>query len=234
MMNNKTVLIISDLHTPYNHQDLVPFLAAVKRKYKPTSVVCVGDETDKHAMSFHDSDPDLLSAGDELVESIKILKKLYKMFPVVKLVDSNHGSMHYRRGKAHGISRKYLRDYNDILEAPRGWTWESHVTLKLPNGQQVFITHGMKKNGKQLAESMGMNVIQGHFHSEYNIQYASNPNQILWSMMVGCLIDDTSMAFAYNKITPGRPIIGVGVIKDSKPELVPMVLDKRGRWIGTL
>lgn len=222
------------MHIPYNHPDMLPFLRAVKKKYEPTKVICVGDEVDKHSMSFHDSDPDLMSAGDELEASIKMLKKIYKLFPKVDLVDSNHGSMVYRKGKAHGIPRKYIKDYGDVLEAPKTWNWYNSLTIVLPNGQKCFITHGMSKNGLKLASSMGMCTVQGHYHTEFNVQYGSSPSQLYWSMMVGCLIDDKSMAFHYNKVTPGRPIIGLGMIIDSQPCLIPMILDTNGRWIGKL
>jgi len=232
--NNSRIIILSDMHIPYNHPDMLNFLKAVKTKYKPTRALCVGDEVDYHAMSFHDSDPDLPSAGDELVNSIKILKDVYKIFPQMDLVDSNHGSMVYRKGKHHGIARKFLRDYGDILESPKDWKWYNELIITLPNKQQVYMCHGMSKNGLKLASSMGMNTIQGHYHSEFNINYGSSPSQLYWSMQVGCLIDDDSMAFAYNKITPARPIIGIGMIIDSQPMLIPMVLNKKGRWVGKL
>ena len=232
--SNKSILVISDMHIPYNHPDLIPFLRAVKKKYDPTRIVCVGDEVDKHAMSFHDSDPDLMSAGDELQESIKSLKKIYKIFPVMDLVDSNHGSMVYRKGKAHGIPRKYLRDYGEVLEAPKTWKWHNTLTLTLPNKQKLFVCHGQSKNGLKLASTMGMCTVQGHYHTEFNIQYGSSPAQLYWSMQVGCLIDDKSLAFHYNKVTPSRPIIGLGIIVDSQPRLIPMVLNKGGRWNGKI
>ncbi|MCK8363719.1 metallophosphoesterase, partial [Erwinia amylovora] len=64
--NNKCILVVSDLHAPFNHPDSVAFLKAIKAKYKPTRVILTGDEVDFHAISFHDSDPDLDSAGKEL------------------------------------------------------------------------------------------------------------------------------------------------------------------------
>lgn len=230
----KSILVISDMHIPYNHPDLIPFLKAVKKKYRPDKVVCIGDEVDKHAMSFHDSDPDLPSAGDELIEAINTLKKVYKVFPEVDLVDSNHGSMHYRKGKHHGIPRKYLRSYGEILEAPKGWKWHKDLTLKCSDGSKVYFHHGLKKNGLQVAQQMGLNFVQGHFHNDFNINYSSTPEKLIWNMTVGCLIDYDSLAFAYNKTTLGRPIIGLGVIVDGQPKLVPMVLNKRGRWTGEL
>ena len=234
MAREESILCISDMHIPYEHTDTIRFLKEVKRKYKPTRVVCVGDEVDKHAMSFHDSDPDLMSAGDELEKSIKVLSSLYSLFPKVDLIDSNHGSMVYRKGKHCGIPRKYLKGYNEVLEAPEGWKWYNTLTIRLKNGQKVHFVHGMKKDGIKLAEMMGMSVVQGHYHTEFNIQYSSNPAQLFWSMMVGCSINDESLAFAYNKIIPGRPIIGHGIIINGYPKLLPMVLNKSRRWIGVV
>ena len=227
---NQRILCISDMHMPWHHPDTVAFLAAVKAKYKPTRVVCLGDEVDAHAMSFHDSDPDLPSAGEELEKAIKSLSDLYKMFPEVDVVDSNHGSMIYRKGKHHGIPRKYLRDYGDILDSPDGWKWHNDLLIKLPSKLDCFFTHGIRKQGMKLAQAMGCNVVQGHYHTEFNISYASSPSQLYWSMQVGCSIDDKSLAFHYNKTTAVRPIIGHGIIIDGLPKLLPMPLNKRGRW----
>jgi hypothetical protein len=222
------------MHIPYNHPDLVPFLKAVKKKYKPDKVICIGDEIDAHAMSFHDSDPDLMSAGDELEAAIKMLQPIYKLFPVVSLVDSNHGSMAYRKGKHHGIARKYLKDYGDVLNSPKGWKWFNDITIKLSDGSKCFFTHGLSANGIKLAQSRGLSVVQGHYHSIFRIDYTSTPEKLSWSIQVGCLIDDKALAFEYNKVTAARPIIGLGMIIEGQPLLVPMILNSKGRWVGKL
>lgn len=187
-----------------------------------------------HAMSFHDSDPDLDSPGKELEKAIKCLKPLYKLFPEMDLVDSNHGSMVFRKAKHHGIPVTVIKPYRDVLEAPKGWKWHNTLTLKLNNGQDLFICHGMSANGQKLAESMGMNVIQGHYHSKFQIQYSSSPSQLIFSMQIGCSIDDKSLAFSYNKVTPARPIIGHGIVINGTPKLLPMLLNKKGRWTGVV
>ena len=230
---NRAILVISDMHMPYEHPDTVKFLTAIKKLHKPDRIICIGDEVDKHAMSFHDSDPDLLSAGDELQASIKQLEKIYKLFPVVDIVESNHGSMVYRKGKHHGIPRKYLRDYSEVLEAPEGWVWHDEIVLKTPGGEVMF-RHQFKKNPLICAQQMAMNVVQGHFHEDFGIQYVSSPNKLMWSMTVGCLIDKKALAFEYNKTNYKRPIIGIGMIINGLPVLVPMVLNKQGRWTGDL
>ena len=232
MAENDRILCISDMHIPYQHPETQAFLLALKRKYDPTMVICVGDEVDYHAMSFHDSDPDLPSAAEELANSITELYPLYHIFPRVLLVDSNHGSMVYRKGKHHGIPRKFLRSYNEILEAPPGWEWHNTLLTPLPSGQNLFVTHGVMKDGLKLAEKMGCCTVQGHYHTEFNIKYSSSPAQLIWSMQVGCSIDDKSMAFHYNKTTAVRPIIGHGIIINGLPKLLPMLLKPGGEWTG--
>lgn len=230
-IKNDSILILSDLHVPYQHPDAFAFLAALKKKYKPTRVVCIGDEVDKHAMSFHDSDPDLPSAGDELEWAIEQMEYLYDIFPKVDLVDSNHGSMVYRKGKHHGIPRKYLRDYGDVLEAPAGWKWHMDLTIKVGK-REIYFHHGISKNIIKVVKERGVCVVQGHFHTEFNIQYCGTPNHLLWGLQTGCLIDHHALAFAYDRTNLGRPVIGCGIIIDGLPHLLPMQLKKNGRWNG--
>ena len=63
---NKRILIISDLHIPYHHEDSFAFLREIKKQYNPDFVVNIGDLLDFHAISMHDHNPDLPSVGDEL------------------------------------------------------------------------------------------------------------------------------------------------------------------------
>lgn len=227
-------MTISDQHMPYQHPDMFRFLAAIKKKYKPTLVVNMGDSIDNHSISFHDSDSDLPSAGDELKLAIKAIKKMEKMFPTMITIDSNHGSLAERRFKHHGIPMKYLATPQQIYGVSDKWTWVNDLTVTLPNGQPCYFAHGISKQGIKLAAQRGVNVVQGHFHTEFRIDYVGNPRDLLFSMQVGCLIDSKSLAFAYDKLNLNRPIIGTGIIVDSKPVLIPMVLAKNGRWIGKL
>lgn len=230
--DNSRILCISDTHAPYTHPDTIKFLKAVNKKYKPTRVIHLGDETDKHALSFHDSDSELFSAGQELEESKKWLRDLYKLFPIMDIMESNHGSMVYRRAKHHGIPLYYFKNYGEVLEAPSGYIWHKDLTLKLPNGQECYFNHGIGADVKKVSQSMSMNVVQGHYHNTFKIDYWSNPNNLFWGMQVGCSIDDKSLAFAYNKNSPKRPLIGHGIIIDGFPKLLPIVLNKKGRWTG--
>lgn len=232
VMANDRVLVISDLHAPFYHQDTIPFLRAIKELFKPDRIVLTGDEIDGHCISFHESDPDLpFSPSSELEKAIEHLKPLYELFPRADILESNHGSLVYRRGKHGGLPRWVFKEYREILDAPRQWKWHKELTIKLSDGKECYFHHGKSSNGLKLGQSMAMNTVQGHHHSVFDIQYHSNPNDLFWSMIVGCLIDDKSLAFSYNKLQMKRPVIGCGIILSGQPKLLPMILNKDGRWI---
>lgn len=230
----RSILVISDMHLPYCHSDLLKFLKAIKTKYKPDKVVCIGDEIDYHAISFHPSDPDLFSPGDELQSAINYLQQIYKIFPEVDVIDSNHGSLVYRKAKFHGLPKKVFKSYNNILDAPKKWNWSYDLTLEMSNGEKVYFHHGKTSAVAKLSKNMSMNCVQGHYHSRFEVVYWANPNGLFFDMRVGCLINDKSMAFHYNKTTMDRPIIGCGIILEGHPKLLPMILDKNGKWTGKL
>ena len=229
----KSVLIISDTHIPYHAKELMPFLKLLKKKYKPDRVIHIGDEVDKHAMSFHDSDPDLPSAGDELKLSIPVIKQLEKMFPKMDLLDSNHGSLVFRRAYKHGIPKAYIKKYNDFLQVGKGWKWHDDLIIDTPLGK-VYFCHGKTPDILKLATSMGMSCVSGHYHSLMGVRWFGNSLGLYFGLQVGCMIDSKSLAFRYNKVQKARPIIGCSIIYNGLPIIEPFIKDKSGKWVGQL
>lgn len=230
-MRHQTILVISDYHAPFQHPDALCFLAACKKKFKPTDVICIGDEVDYHALSFHDSDPDLDSASMELDKAIKSLKPLYKLFPKCTVIESNHGSMVLRKALVSGMPKKVLRSYNEILEAPKGWKWVFDVKLNTSLGP-VYFCHGKSGAAGRLASQYGMSAVQGHYHEKAQITYISTPERLMFDCHTGCLANDKSLALGYNKINTKRPIVSIVVIVDGIPQIIPMILDKNHKWVG--
>jgi hypothetical protein len=222
--DNSRILFISDMHIPYHHKNTVPFLKMLKEKYNPTRVICLGDELDKHGLSFHDSDPDLMSAGDELRAALPTIAELYEIFPVMDLIDSNHGSMVFRKAKHHGIPRHYIKSYNEVLGVGEGWKWHHDMTITLPNGHKVYIHHGKSADAFKTSQAMGMSHVCGHFHESFGVKYWANPNDLYFAVNSGCLIADESYAYAYNNTNLKRPIIGTSLIIDGVPVMEAMPL----------
>lgn len=238
------ILVIPDQHMPYHHEDMLPFLAAVKRAFPIDLVVNLGDEVDHHAMSFHDSDPNLDSAGVELEKAKIVLAQLHKLFPEQLVCASNHGSLSFRKAKAHGIPVQYLKSYRDVLfpakcgrkvshgdSAPQ-WSWASHWRIPTPMGDVMF--QHQSPDPTNDAAHHRCNLVVGHAHGKFEIAYAASPDWLYWGGTFGCLIDNSNPAFAYGQHTKKKPIIGCGVILEGRPVLIPMVLNNEGRWIGRL
>jgi hypothetical protein len=230
--DNSRILVISDMHIPYHHPDTLDFLHYLKEKYEPTRIICMGDECDKHSLSYHDHDPDLPSAGDELRRAVPVIAELKQMFPVMDMLESNHGSLVWRKAKTSGIPKHYIKSYNDVLGVDEGWKWSFDLTITLPDGNKCYFHHGKSSQVVQLSQQMGMCAVQGHYHETFSIGYWGNPTGLYWGLQSGCLVDDTALAFNYNNVNIKRPIIGTSVIIDSQPILEPMVLDSDGRWEG--
>lgn len=228
------ILVVGDLHAPYTHVDALPFLESVRDAYCPDMVVQVGDETDGHAISFHDSDPNLDSAGVELEKAKLVLEELHELFPNLLVCDSNHGSLVYRRAKAHGLPVQFIKKYRDILFPEHGapaWSWADAWVLNTPLGPVRF-QHQVSGDFMLNASHERTSLVLGHEHGRFEVQYAASSTALYFGAYAGCLIDRKSMAFAYGKLTRKKPILGVMVITEGCPQLIPMLLDDDGRWVG--
>ena len=227
---NKTVLIIPDTHIPYSHPDYIKFLKAVKEKLNPEISIHLGDEVDHHSISFHDSDTSLDSADIELDKAIiEIGEGLHKLFKKLYLLESNHGSLVYRKMKHHGIPIRVLKPLNELYETPL-WEWH-HDLILLTNMGPVYFCHGKSKSYGKLAKEMMCSAVQGHFHGNFEITWHRSAMATRFNMFVGCLVDEDSMAMAYARNNLPKPILGCGYIDPSgMPHLIRMVLDKNGRW----
>tara|TARA_E500000331_G_scaffold26917_1_gene22960 strand:- start:130 stop:831 length:702 start_codon:yes stop_codon:yes gene_type:complete len=232
-MNHKKILVISDMHMPYQHKDSIKFLKEIKKEFKPDKIVNIGDLLDFHAISMHDSNPDLYSAGMELDKAKEYIKVLEDIFPEVIEVDSNHSSLVYRRALKYGMSKQFLKPYGEFL-GTRKWKWIDDLTLTMSNGQRCFFTHGRSADVLKVSQTMGMNCVQGHYHTKFLISYWANPDNLFFAMNVGCLINQKSMAFSYAKNFKTRFILGCGIILNGIPRLLPMVINKKGDWIGKI
>lgn len=223
-------LIISDLHAPVYHPDTVDFLDAVRAKYKPKRVKITGDEINWESISYHEKSPDLPGGKDELMLARKALKPLYEMFPVADIMESNHGSLPFRKAQTAGLPSELIKSYNDILGAPKGWKWHLNHIFYTKLGP-VFMTHGKSPAINKLSQSQGMSAIQGHYHSKAYVSYWANEERLCFDMNVGALCDDKHLAMKYGWNSVYKSIIGCGLLEDGIPRLLPMVLRPNGRWI---
>lgn len=225
------ILAFGDDHNPYSHPDKLEFLSMLKETLDPDLVVHLGDEVDHHAMSMHDSDPNLDSAGPELYKARRNLRELADLFPSMLVCHSNHGSMAYRRALKHGIPVEYIKDYIEVL-FPDGdkpdWKWAEEWRINTPLGPVMF-RHQFPGAPASAACHEGTSVVYGHYHAEFRVLYKQSGGRLYFGATCGCLADPRSLAFKYSVNSKDRPVIGAMGIVEGVPMLFPMPLDEEGR-----
>jgi hypothetical protein len=229
----KRVLVIPDMHAPFQHPDTIPFLRAAKDKFNPDRVVCLGDETDQHALSQHDPDPDGFSAGHEHLAALDALRPLYELFPVMAVCTSNHGERIFKRAYRANIPVQFLKDYIEFMDAPKGWQWSHKFEI-----DGVVYEHGEGVSGQlgALKKAMGnmKSTVIGHLHADAGVLFLNNGEKQIFAMNCGCMINVDAYAFKYGKNSMRKPVIAIGIVDKGVPQLVPMQMDANKRWTGKI
>lgn len=210
--SNKNVLVIGDIHEPFCKPGYLEFCKQQQIKFGCTKVIFIGDLIDNHAQSFHNTDPDGLSAKDELILATKKLKAWYEAFPEATVVLGNHDRIIARKLFSVGVSQRWMKPLEEILEVPN-WKFVEQVIHN-----DVLYIHGEGGTALKKAQSEMCSVVQGHLHSDGYVHLLNGGKQ--FAMQVGCGIDFESYAFAYAQ-RGKRPIISCGVVIDNSPIIIP-------------
>ena len=215
--NAKNILIIGDTHLPYEKEGYLQFCMEQYKLFNCDTVIHIGDLVDSHATSRHPSVPDAYSPGDELNYSIDKLKSWYKAFPNMKVCIGNHDVRANKIASDAKIASKWIKDYNEVLEVP---TWEFREYFEI--GDTVYI-HGTGTTGMTAAYTralnLGKNVVIGHLHTEASIIHHRLRDAVVFGMIVGCGVDETSYGMNYAKNFPKKSIISCGLVLDGQPIL---------------
>lgn len=229
----KRVLVIPDTQAPFQHVDTLDFLIEVWNHYGLDTVVHVGDEIDFHAMSDYSPDPDGYGPGHELDKALEFMHEMYEVFPEVSVCVSNHTSRPFRKAYSAGFPKRFIRDYHEFLEAPPGWDWKDYHEI-----DGVVYEHGERFGGQYAHLKHALNnmkpTVTGHHHSNAGVIYSANRERLIYGMAVGCLVNMAAYAFKYANKYPRKSILGCGIVIDGIPTFVPMLLDKKGRWVRRL
>lgn len=217
--NPDNVLVIGDLHSPWILRGYLEFCLEQQKKFNCGTVIFIGDILDSQASNFHESNPDLPSAWDELTQAIVKLQPWFKSFPKAYITNGNHDLIFKRKAFSGWLSSRTVRSVKDIIWAPDTWRFVDHIILN-----NVFYTHGTKGNAYKKAISDGISTVQGHLHTDSFVHYHLGRKQFLFGMQVGCGIDAKQMAFDYAKPNLAMAVMSCGVVLESGtlPIVLPM------------
>jgi len=216
--------IIGDTHLPFQHKHYLSFCKETFKKHKCDKIIHIGDLVDNHAISYHESDCDGMSAEDEMEEADKHLKVWFKAFPKVRLCRGNHDRMVDRKGKTSNLPKRVFKKFRDIWDLPVGWIDDWFFVQ-----DDVLYKHGTGHNSKyahiQCAYDNRVNAVIGHCHSVFGVEYMESDHNKIFGMSVGCGIDTKSYAMAYQKDFRRRPILSCGVVLENGKYPIPIPME---------
>jgi len=202
------VLVIGDLHSPFTLDGYLEFCLEIQSKYNTNKTVFIGDILDLHASSYHESDVDGDSAGEELSKAEKMIKGWYDNFAEAFVCAGNHDLIPARKAQTMGVSNRWIRSLGEVLGTPN-WKFVEEVVI-----DDVMYTHGIGRQARQRAKNDMMSCVQGHWHSKSYIEHFVGLSDHIWAMQIGCAVDRKSYAMAYGKHFD-KPHINVGVVLEN-------------------
>lgn len=227
-------LCISDLQVPAEHRDALDFVKHVDKVWFPDKdryVVNVGDEVDQHTLGQWPSNPDGLSGGQELNEARVRLSYWADAFPLMNICLSNHTYRAWKKAFLAGIPREFMRSIGEVYKTPPGWKWKQKWVH-----YDICFEHGENVSGPTAALNAAiqnqMSTVIGHQHTRPGVIHQDSETSSLWGMNTGCLIDIDQYNFDYGKNIRIKPTLGIGVIKNSQPYFIRMILNHQKRWVG--
>lgn len=211
--NPDNVLVVPDLHAPFELDDALAFVLEQQERFDCGQVVFIGDIVDLHAMSYHEHNADGMSAGAELKRAIKHLEPWYRAFPVAKFCLGNHDRLPERKIATSGLPSAVFKGFRDVMEFPDGWSVAYYHEI-----HGVIYQHGTGRSGDNAYRLQAIANMQptvmGHTHTSAGVQHITSRKGNIWGMGVGCLIDSSAYAFGYMKEQAKRPVLGCGVVLD--------------------
>lgn len=222
-------LFISDLQIPFHNSSALEFCKFLQREYSipKENILCSGDELDNYYGSVFRKDA---NAGHTAIQEIDGAKEETKRwvseFPLMRLCESNHGMRWKKKAFEAEIPEILLRQYQEVMEFPRGWKWAGHwdINTKKP----FMVCHGDDYGGGrphiEAAMHNGKSCAIGHHHNLFSVDFIKTKSLDIWGAVAGCLINPDSYAFNYTKGHKRKPKLGCLVILDDgfRPVLHPL------------
>ena len=210
------VLVIGDPHEPFCLDGYLEFCFDTYNNWNCNRVVHIGDHCDNHYSSYHETDPDGFGGGDELDLLIYKTKGWVQAFPKLDWIIGNHDRIIGRKAMTGNLSKRWLKPYNEVIEAPG---WKLTESLEIDDVQYV---HGEGGKADRRAKNDLMSTVQGHYHTDAFTKYWVGKNYKIFGCAVGCGIDIKSYSQAYAKNFP-KPAIGCAVIIGGKQAINVMM-----------
>jgi predicted phosphodiesterase len=200
----RRILVVGDIHAPFTLDGYLEFCKEVYNKYLCNQVIFIGDILDNHYSSYHETDPNGLSGGDELDIAIAQVAQWSEAFPVADVIIGNHDRLIMRKAFSSAVPKEWIKSYNEVLGT--NWNWTERIVY-----DNVQFVHGEGGTARTKARNDMMSTVSGHIHTQAYCEWLVGRNFKVFAMQVGCGIDASSYAAAYARNFK-RQAIGCSVV----------------------
>lgn len=208
--DKNNVLIIWDIHCPWDLDWYLEFCREQQKKFNCWTVVFIWDIVDFHSLNYHEKIPEELNPMGELAKARLRLQDWYYTFPHAIVCMGNHDLLPYRNAKTAWLLREFIKDEHEIFEAPDTYQFVQEIII-----DGVLYTHGSRGNAMKKCVKEWMNLVQWHLHTSAGVEWHRNRNWQMFWMQVGTGIDYEKKVFDYARVNAVQPVLGCGVILDN-------------------
>lgn len=223
MANRNNFLFLGDIHEPFTHPRAIQFAKQLKKDFDVPHENCysVGDLLDQYWLGRWDKSPDAKHTPIQEIEAARArLKEWRKVFPELRIAESNHDMRYLKKALEAEIPSVILKSLHEIYEIPEEWVFKDHFVIC---GPDIMVTHGEEFNDATVAAvKYGLNVVQGHHHSKFGVRWARSKMMEVWGAATGWLGDETQYCFEYGSKSKEKSINGSIVVVDGIPYAIPL------------
>lgn len=139
------ILVIADLHIPYQHKQALQCALNFASKKKITKIIILGDLLDFYQLSTFSKNPEMFDLQFEINEAIKFLNQLRKQFPKTEII--------YKEGNHEERLERYIFKNSELLKLE---------CLKIPELLKLKELNIKFINDKQIIKLGKLNLMHGH------------------------------------------------------------------------
>lgn len=223
-MSRNNFLFIGDAHIPFEHPRALAFCKQLVKDFDIPhgNIYSVGDLFDLYHFSRWPKSPDARhTVNQELDLAREKIRKWAAAFPELKIAESNHDMRIMKKALTADLPSQVIRSLHEIFELPKDWQIKDQFVIC---GADILVCHGEEfPDALQAAIAYGLNVVQGHNHGKFGVQYRASRMQQLWGAATGWLGDQAAYAFSYGIHSKQKMINGSIVVVDGIPYPIPLI-----------
>jgi predicted phosphodiesterase len=223
---DKRIVVLGDIHFPYENKKAVAKAIAYIKEVKPTHVVQIGDLYDQYFFSRYSKNVNYTSPEKELAESFKRASKMWseirKVSPntvCVQLLGNHDLRLHKRiQEKLPEVESLVREKIKSLYSFPGVKTFfDSRQEVQI---EDLLFHHGYLSQLGAHVKKYNKSIVVGHSHVA-GVIYTKHNNKTIFEFNTGFLGDKKALPLNYGEAKLKSWTVGIGDIYKKKGHWLP-------------